>query len=131
MSTRCLSFSLLHTFNRLTINCNTTVEATCVHVLPTETKNIVKTMKIMIYARPVLFSSFIRQSNFKTSTMFDYLSIFDKNVFSLRMGTPSTELRVRCGELIQKATQELHRKENYANILQYGPYSGTLKFRRS
>ena len=63
------------------------------------------------------------------TTMFDYLVMHDKNVSTLRVGTPSTELRVRCGDLIQKAAQELHRKENFANILQYGPYSGTLEFR--
>ena len=63
------------------------------------------------------------------TTMFDYLSMHDKHVSTLRVGSPSADLRRKCGELIQKATQELHRKENYANIFQYGPYSGTSEFR--
>ena len=63
------------------------------------------------------------------TTMFDYLSMHDKKVSTLRVGSPSAELRIKCGELIQKASLELHRKENYANIFQYGPYSGTAVFR--
>lgn len=63
------------------------------------------------------------------TTMFDYLSMDGKQVSTLRVGTPSAELHLRCGELIKKAALELHRQENYANMFQYGPCSGTLVFR--
>lgn len=61
--------------------------------------------------------------------MFDYLSMNGKQISSLRMGVPSAYLRRKCGELIQKASQELHKEENYADLFQYGPYSGTFVFR--
>lgn len=58
------------------------------------------------------------------TTLFDYLESGGKKVFTLRVGAPSEDLRIKCGELIHKATLVLHTPERYANLFQYGPYSG-------
>lgn len=64
------------------------------------------------------------------TTLFDYLSTHDKCISTLRVGTPSADLLHKSGELMQKASEQLHKEGNYADILQYGPHSGTLAFRR-
>lgn len=58
--------------------------------------------------------------------MFDYLKVDDREVLSLRVGAPSEHLRIKCGELIHKATLALHTPENYPQLFQYGPHSGSL-----
>lgn len=63
------------------------------------------------------------------TTLFDYLAHDDRNVSTLRVGSPSKDLLIKCGELIQKATLALHTPENYANLFQYGPHSGSLTVR--
>ena len=63
------------------------------------------------------------------TTMFDYLEGDGRKITTLRVGSPSEDLRIKCGELIHKATLTLHTTENYANLFQYGPYSGTLAVR--
>lgn len=63
------------------------------------------------------------------STLFDYLTRDGRNVSTLRVGAPSEDLLIKCGELIHKATLALHTPENYANIFQYGPPSGSLTVR--
>ena len=47
----------------------------------------------------------------------------------MRVGAPSVELLHKAGQLMQKASEEFHKEENYADALQYGPKSGTLAFR--
>ena len=64
------------------------------------------------------------------TTLFDYLSTSGKSIISLRVGAPSVELLHKAGQLMQKASEEFHKEENYADALQYGPKSGTLVFRK-
>ena len=63
------------------------------------------------------------------TTLFDYLNKDGKQVFTLRVGAPSDHLRTKCGELIHKATLALHTPENYPQLFQYGPHSGSLAAR--
>lgn len=63
------------------------------------------------------------------TTMFDYLKRDDRKISTLRVGSPSEDLRIKCGELIRKASLELHTPDNYADLFQYGPHSGSLAVR--
>ena len=64
------------------------------------------------------------------TTLFDYLSEFGKSIISLRIGTPSVDLLHKAGQLMQKASEEYHKEESFADALQYGPKSGALVFRK-
>lgn len=74
----------------------------------------------------LLDSSASKHPIFKMTTLFDYLTKDGKKVHSLRVGAPSEHLRMKCGELIHKATLALHTPENYPQLFQYGPHSGSL-----
>lgn len=63
------------------------------------------------------------------STQFDHLENGPERIYSLSVGAPSTYLRQKCAELVQKATLSLHKSEHCPNAFQYGAEAGSIAFR--
>ena len=67
--------------------------------------------------------------NIYDTTQFDRLENGPQKIYSLSMGAPSTNLRQKCAELVQKATLSLHKSEHCPNAFQYGADQGSAAFR--
>lgn len=63
------------------------------------------------------------------TTQFEHLENGPKRIYSLSVGAPSTALRQKCTELVQKATLSLHKSEHCPNAFQYGANCGSTAYR--
>ncbi|KAJ7365351.1 hypothetical protein OS493_005457 [Desmophyllum pertusum] len=63
------------------------------------------------------------------STQFDRLESGPERIYSLKAGAPSTRLRQKCAELVQKATLSLHKLEQLPDAFMYGAEPGPALFR--
>ncbi|KAJ7365353.1 hypothetical protein OS493_005459 [Desmophyllum pertusum] len=63
------------------------------------------------------------------STQADHLESGPERIYSLKAGAPSTRLRQKCAELVQKATLSLHKLEQCPDAFMYGADPGAALFR--
>ena len=64
------------------------------------------------------------------STQADNLDSGAEKTYSLRTGAPSTRLRQKCADLVQKATLSLHKLDQCPNAFMYGADPGAVLFRK-
>lgn len=63
------------------------------------------------------------------STQADRLESGPEPIYSLKTGAPSTRLREKCADLIQKATLSLHKLDQCPQAFMYGADAGSAAFR--
>ena len=64
------------------------------------------------------------------STQADYMKSGPEEIYSLEAGAPSTRLRQKCADLVQKATLSLHKLEKCPEAFMYGAEPGATVFRQ-
>ena len=64
------------------------------------------------------------------STQADYMESGPEKIYSLKTGAPSTRLRQKCADLVQKATLSLHKLDQCPEAFMYGADPGPAVFRQ-